>query len=229
MSLLNKIWRISGSLKIRDYAKIMSLINTIAVLIFIVFAVKEEIHVLSPVLNYFHETSAKNFLFSRISYLILFIILGVVFLLLNIRFYPFVQPWITNALFQKPRISQSINRARSVYQRGYNKKTNEQTQVKVTSKVDKDLLGNVKWETDFVGNIKNDLSGVPIPKVKTQITQTAVENSRSFNGAKEAYESLAANGFSYIFKFFVSLFIWLLSWYFSFVLGWIAISKYIEQ
>lgn len=229
MSLLKNIWQFSGSLKIKDYSKIMSFINGLVVFGFIAFYSIEEIRAISPALNYLHETNARDFILSRIGYLVLFLVLGVAYLLLNIRFYPFVQSWVTSTLFKKPRMSQSISQARRDYQKGYNKNQNRQTHIKVQSKVEKDMLGNVKWEKDFAGNIKTDLTGVPTPKITTETTQTIIGNSRSFNGTKKAYEGLAVNGTAYIIRMLISLLLWLLSWYISFALGWIAVSKCINN
>lgn len=228
MNHLKKIWKISGSLKKRDYLKIMSFINAMIVLFLIVYMSIEEISAISPAFNYLHEPDARKFLITRISYLIIVFIFGIAYLFLNFRFYPFVETWIVNSLFRKPRISQSISRAKRDYQKSYNENPNGLTTITVKNRVEKDWFGNAKWEKNFSGNIKTDRSGIPIPKVTSEITQKDVGNSRSFNGTREAYEGLAASGFSYVLKMFVSLLLFLLSWYFSFILGWVAASKYIQ-
>jgi len=221
MNHLIEIWRGSGALKRREYAKVMSFINGIIVLYFIMITLIEEISTISPALNCLHELGARKFLITRIGYLIIFVFLGIAYLLFNIRFYPFVQSWIVSSLFRKPR----INKSKGDYQKGYNRNPNRQMNITVKNKIEKDWVGNTKWEKDFLGNIKTDRFGIPIPKVTSEITQKDFGNSRSFSGTKEAYEGLTTSVFSYIFKMSVSLLLLLLSWYLSFVLGWIAVSN----
>ncbi|EKL6214533.1 TPA: hypothetical protein ACP2N2_002392 [Listeria monocytogenes] len=47
------------------------------------------------------------------------------------------------------------------------------------------------------------------------------------NGIKEAYQEASAKGFAYTLRLFFGMLLWLLSWYFSFILGWFVIGKYI--
>ena len=59
------------------------------------------------------------------------------------------------------------------------------------------------------------------------VSQSTTTESRKMNGVKEAYQEASAKGFAYTLRLFFGMLLWLLSWYFSFILGWFVIGKYI--
>ena len=224
MELIKSIWKTSGSLKKSAYLKILTLINTTLIIIFLSVAILDNIQRISAVMPYLSHSEARTDIYHYVFQITVALLAFGIYLFLNIRFYPFVQPWVTSLLLKKPQIKMSINQMKQDYQKGHSKEPITRQETTVTTGVEKDMFGNTKWETNISGNVKVDNSGVPIPKTATTTSQSTTTESRKMNGVKEAYQEASAKGFAYTLRLFFGMLLWLLSWYFSFILGWFVIG-----
>ncbi|MGX7025712.1 hypothetical protein [Vagococcus hydrophili] len=229
MDYLKRIWTASGVLERKDYLKPISIIYSVIWGSFILYGTFELLTYLLFNIPHIFDSYTRSFIFWRLKNdlpMIIFLIAG---LLLNIRFYPFVQDYLMVRVFKKADFKKSMTQFKENFKEAYNQpaRVTKKTYSRTGNK--KNFFGDDVQARNRNGIKKYDIEGKPIYEQETtfhEVYETESKLEKAFSNEKN--ERLIESGIIYVFKRLAGILFFLFAWNISFIMGWFIIGKYID-
>lgn len=229
MDYLKRIWKTAGALTRKEYLKPISVFYTIIWSIFILYGTFELLTYLFFNLPHIFDSYTRSFIFWRLKNDLPIMICLITALLLNIRFYPFVQDYLKVRIFVKADFTGSVLQFQSNFKQAYNEPSQVTKKTYAYTNNRKNILGDEIQAQDKFGSKRFDIAGKPIYETETVIHETYEKESKLTKGLfNEKNEDIIYSGAAYVFKLIFGTLFFLFAWNVSFIMGWFVVGKYID-
>ncbi|KRK74033.1 hypothetical protein [Lacticaseibacillus nasuensis] len=207
MAHLKSLWVFSGKLPKREYVKILTVIHGAFLIFYAGWLLLDSVARDFILLTHLNVARFREYLPHYLWLTVFALILLLVILPVNIRFFPFVQAWIAKGTFRKPNTLAAIQEIKDAYHEGY-----QRAPVRTEYKV------NGKFTYGVFDRTPNGINGT--------VEQYTTQDSRVASGLDRATTDALGRGGQYMFQLILgTVFLLMFSWYLSFILGWFAIDS----